>query len=586
MASIRGESNESSPAPLVTHVRPRALRTPPADWKLRYYSAEIHDACFALPPFAAELTRHLSRVQRHYAALFEDSPNLTTGSQNMVFAGAIDDPATVEALKGMRFSDPSQVIATVRGWHHGRYPAVRTPRARELLTEVQPLLIEAFSRTADPDQAFLGFDRFLSQLPSGVQLFSLLRANPSLLQLVADIMGTAPRLARILSSRRRVLDAVLDPGFFGSLPERRELDMLVDAELAGVADYQEALDRARVIGSEQAFLVGVRLLTGTISAEQAGGAYAALAERLVGALQARVEAEIERVHGRIPGGAAVVVAMGKLGGREMTAASDLDLILVYDHDPDAVQSDGARPLAPSQYFARLTQRLISALTAPTSEGAVYEVDMRLRPSGQKGPVATHLTSFIDYQSREAWTWEHMALTRARVISGPAALRTRVEATIREVLLKARDRARIARDVKEMRALIEKEKGTGDIWDLKQVRGGLVDLEFIAQHLQLVTAASNPGVLDQNTAACLEKLAGAGALSRDDADVLVPAARMVNNLTQVLRLCFDGPFDPAKAPDGLKALLAKAGEMPDFARLESTLKATLAEVAGLFETVVA
>ena len=536
--------------------------------------------------FAAELTRHLARVQRHYAALFEDSPNLTTGSQNMVFAGAIDDPATVEALAGMRFTDPAQVIATVRGWHHGRYPAVRTPRARELLTEVQPLLIEAFSLTADPDQAFLGFDRFLSQLPSGVQLFSLLRANPSLLQLVADIMGTAPRLARILSSRRRVLDAVLDPGFFGSLPERRELDTLVDAELAGIADYQEALDRARVIGSEQAFLIGVRLLTGTISAEQAGGAYAALAERLVGALQARVEAEIVRVHGRIPGGAAVVLAMGKLGGREMTAASDLDLILVYDHDADAVQSDGSRPLAPSQYFARLTQRLISALTAPTSEGAVYEVDMRLRPSGQKGPVATHLTSFVDYQGKDAWTWELMALTRARAISGPAGLRARVEATIREVLLKTRDRAKIARDVKEMRGLIEKEKGTADIWDLKQVRGGLVDLEFIAQYLQLVTAASNPDVLDQSTAASLEKLASSGALSRDHADILVPAARLINNLTQVLRLCFDGPFEPEKAPDGLKVLLAKAGEMPDFPRLESTLRATLGEVAGLFDVIVA
>src|SRR5690606_9284885 len=205
------------------------------------------------------------------------------------------------------------------------------------------------------------------------------------LRLVADIMGSAPRLARIMSRRRRVLDAVLDPGFFGSLPDTDALARLVDAEIEATADYQEALDRARIVGSEQAFLIGVRVLSGTIPAAQAGGAYAALAEHLIAALQRRVEGELVAQSGHVAGGAASVVAMGKLGGCEMTAASDLDLILVYDFDHTIQQSDGPRPLAPSQYFARLTQRLISALSSPTAEGALYEVDMRLRPSGQKGP---------------------------------------------------------------------------------------------------------------------------------------------------------------------------------------------------------
>jgi [glutamine synthetase] adenylyltransferase / [glutamine synthetase]-adenylyl-L-tyrosine phosphorylase len=537
------------------------------------------------PQFAAALTAILERVARHYTRLFEDMPELTSAGASMVFAGEADDPATAEALSKLGFTQPSQVLAIVRGWHHGRYPAIRTARARERLTEVQPLLIAALARTADPDAALTSFDRFLAELPSGVQLFSLLRQNPNLLELIAAIMGSAPRLARVLSRRRRVLDAVLDPGFFGSLPNNTNLGQIIDAELSSANDYQEMLDRARVVGNEQQFLIGVRVLTGTISASQAGGAYALLAERLIQAVQAKVEAEMIRQYGRVPGGGAAIVAMGKLGGREMTASSDLDLILVYDFDPAATQSDGARPLPVSQYYARLTQRLVSAFTAQTAEGALYDVDMRLRPSGQKGPVATQLSSFVDYQAASAWTWEHLALTRARVISGPPDLRRNVERAIRDVLVKPRDRARIATDVRDMRALIAKEKGSDDLWDLKQVRGGLVDLEFIAQHLQLVHAAAHPKVLDQNTAAALKHLAAAGALPVAAADTLLSTTQLVHNLTQMLRLCLDGRFEPEKAPDGLKDLLARVGEVPDFTTLSADLTAKLSAAASLFDTLV-
>ena len=536
--------------------------------------------------FAARLTAELERVQAHYVRLFEHSPALTRGSANMVFAGEADDPATVEALTEMGYTRASEIIALVRGWHHGRYPAVRTPRSRELLTEVQPALIEALADTVNPDLAFIGFDRFLSELPSGVQLFSLLKQNPGLMELIAAIMGTAPRLSRILSKRRRALDAVLDPGFFGSLPDKASLEALLAAELKSASDFQEILDRARLFASEQQFLIGVRVLTGTISAAHAGGAYALLAECIIEAMQAEVEREMVKVHGRVPGGAAAAVAMGKLGGREMTAASDLDLILIYDFDAEATMSNGLKPLPVTQYYTRLTQRLISAFTAPTAEGVLYEVDMRLRPSGQKGPVATQLSSFVHYQASEAWTWEHMALTRARVISGPPVLRAAVEKAIREVLVRPRDRAKTAADVRDMRTRIEKEKGTRDLWELKQVRGGLVDLEFIAQYAQLVNAASHPRVLSQSTVATLTELGRAGLFTPAIAEVLLPAARLLNNLTQVLRLCLDGPFEPARAPDGLKALLARAGEAPDFRHLEADLAAREGEVAALFDQLIA
>jgi glutamate-ammonia-ligase adenylyltransferase len=536
--------------------------------------------------FSATLLEVLATVQRHYAALFEDSPDLTRGGSNMMFAGEADDPATVEALGKLGFSQPAQVVAHVRGWHHGRYPAVRSAQARERLTEVQPLLIEALAETASPDAAFASFDRFLSQLPTGVQLFSLLRANPKLLRLVADIMGTAPRLSRILSRRRRVLDAVLDPRVLGDLPRHEEIAALIDAEMAGASDFQDALDRARVIGNEQAFLIGVRVLTGMISAPLAGSGYAQLAEELIGAVQRVVEADFALAHGHVPGGAAAVVAMGKLGGREMTASSDLDLIVVYDFAPEATMSDGSKPLAVSQYFARLTQRLITGLAAPTAEGQLYEVDMRLRPSGQKGPVATQLSSFIDYQRKDAWTWEHMALTRARVVTGTPAIRAKVEEAIAEALRTLRDRAKITTDVRDMRQRIAAEKGTDNIWDLKQVRGGLVDLEFMAQYLQLVHGHDRPDILDQNTVQALRKLEVAGLLDAGVAGVLIPAARLISDLTQILRLSLDADFDPKTAPEGLKALLAQVAGAPAFAQLEIDLRATLADVAAMFDVVVA
>lgn len=535
--------------------------------------------------FAADLTRRLETVQSHYVRLFEHSPQLTTQGANMVFAGEADDPGTLGALAVMGYEDASRVVALVRGWHHGRYPAVRTPRARELLTEMQPILIEALSRTADPDRAILGFDRFLSELPSGVQLFSLLKQNTNLLDLIAAIMGTAPRLATILSRRRRVLDAVLAPGFFGSLASRESLSSLVRGELAAARDMQERLDRARVVAHEQGFLIGVRVLTGTIAAAQAGGAYALLAEEMIVAMQAEVEREMERVHGTVPGGAAVVVAMGKLGGREMTAASDLDLIVVYDFDSEATSSSGSKPLPPTQYYTRYTQRLINAFTAQTSEGTLYDVDMRLRPSGQKGPVATQLSSFIAYQANEAWTWEHMALTRARVVSGPVPLRGRVEAAIRNVLVAPRDRARIAADVRDMRGRVFKEKGSKEIWELKQVRGGLVDLEFIAQHLQLVHAYDHPGILSQNTADTFRHLQQARLIDDTAAETLIPAAQLLGDLTQILRLCVEGAFVPAAATDGLKALLARSGGAPDFDRLSADLAETERRVVEEFERLV-
>ncbi|MEM7774188.1 MAG: bifunctional [glutamine synthetase] adenylyltransferase/[glutamine synthetase]-adenylyl-L-tyrosine phosphorylase [Pseudomonadota bacterium] len=532
--------------------------------------------------FEAHLREILETVQSHYAALFEDVPELTKDGQNLVFAGNQDDPDTLAALSRLGFAEPSRAIEIVGNWHRGRYRATRSAAVRERLTVIQPHLVTALADTIDPDAALLAFDRLLAQLPAGVQFFAVLRANPALLRLIATIVGSAPRLAEVLGRRRRVLDAVLDPQLISdALPSRDELTALLDQALAGSEDLQTSLDRVRILGSEQSFLIGVRILAGMISAAEAGLAYARLAEAIIAKLHAVVVDDFVIRNGRIAGGESVVIAMGKLGGGEMTAASDLDLILIYDAPADAVPTGGDRPLTVPEYFGRLTQRLITALSAPTAEGQLYDVDMRLRPSGQKGPLAVRFASFETYQKSDAWTWEHMALTRARVVAGDPSLAKRVEAAIGAVLTSPRDRESLARDVREMRARVAKEKGTDNIWDLKQVRGGLVDLEFTAQFLQLAHAARTPEVLHQSTLQALSNLDGAGHIGDRGPD-LIEAGRLLHELTQILRLCFDGPFEPERAPDGLKRVICDIANLPTFAHVETHLKDVQATIAAAFD----
>jgi glutamate-ammonia-ligase adenylyltransferase len=281
-----------------------------------------------------------------------------------------------------------------------------------------------------------------------------------------------------------------------------------------------------------------------------------------------------------------LVGMGKLGSFELTAGSDIDLILLYDHDNDAFESDGPKPLDNIRYFTRITQRLIAALSAPTAEGVLYEVDMRLRPSGNKGPVATRITSFAKYQAEEAWTWEHMALTRARLLTGDESLIAEAEEIFRTVLARKRDTAKIAKDVAEMRALIDEEKPPKDIWDLKLIAGGVIDIEFIAQFLALVAPARG-APQPERALPTGEPLAilGAAMMDENDLDTVQKALSLYTEISQIVRLCVDGGFDPKEAPAGLIDLVCRAGDCPDLRTLEAELRRISKAVRKIFQGVV-
>jgi len=508
-----------------------------------------------LRSFDAAVGRILKGVNAIYGELFKGEEALSSRFGSLIFTGVDDDPATLATLKRMGFSNPPQVSQTIRGWHHGRIAATRTERGRELFTRLAPRLLDAVQATGAPDSAFNRFADFFGGLSSGVQVQSLFLAQPRLFELIVQVMAYAPQLAQTLARRPAALDALLDSAFFRPFEDGQGADAFLQA-LGRAEGFEEAMDAARRVHREQAFRVGVQVMSGTASAAQAGAAFADLADLCIQGLADAALAETVRQGGVFEGDVAVV-ALGKCGGREMTARSDLDLMTLY-RSADPAGMSAVKGWSADVFYARFTQRLIAALSAPTGEGGLYEVDMQLRPTGSKGPVAVSLKAFETYYDREAETWEMLALTRARIVwSSSAAFADQAAGAIEAALRRPRDAARTAADVREMRALLEAERPPSGFWDLKLTPGGLVDVEFAAQHLQIIHAAAG-GPLAQNTGEALAALDAAGLGDPAALADLGEAWRLQQDLSQLLKLALEDRADPDEEPKGLQALLARAG----------------------------
>jgi len=538
--------------------------------------------------FQQDLLDRLYCVESHYARLFEEAPSLAGPGGNLVFTGTDDDPGTLETLRALGFRDASAAAGIVRRWHHGRYRATATARARELLTELMPGLLKALGSTAAPDQALLNFDLFLGNLPAGIQLFSLFKANPALLELVAAIMGSAPGLAGLLARRTQLLDSVLSPAFYRPLPTASEMAAELAAELAKVDHEQDILDLARRWANERRFQVGVQQLKAIVRPAEAGLAYSDIAAATISALCDRVERRFAEMHGGFRGQRLAVLGMGKLGSREMSATSDLDLIFVYDIPPGLEASDGAQPLPPTQYYTRLSAKIVTALTAHTNEGGLYEVDMRLRPSGRAGPLANSLEGFESYHAQSAWTWEQMALTRARVIHGPRTLAERLSDIVKATLCRPRDPAALVRDVADMRDRIARHMPAKSPWDFKHLPGGLFDIDFVAQYLALRHAAERPDLLDPHPAEMLRRTAAAGLLAQRDAERLRAARTLLSDVQSLLRLTLNGDeaaFDETKAPEGQRHLIAATEGARDLGELRARLSAETQAARAIYTCIV-
>jgi len=529
--------------------------------------------------FTATLTGHLRRVERCYADLFESAPDLGAAAEgvvgDLVFTGVEDDPATIATLRRLGFQNPSAVAGTVRGWHHGRTRATRSERARELLTALMPALLAALARQPQPDQALMRLDAAFHRMGAGVQALSLIRRNPALLDRLAFVLGAAPAIADHLARDAAALDALLT-GTLSATSAQNLPALVKEARF-----LEEALDATRRVVAERRFEVDAAALEGRLGVDEAGIERSALADAAIAALLPRIAAEFAERNGKVAGGAMGVIALGKLGGRDMLPASDLDLILVYDHPESAPESKGGqKSLPPSQYFGRLANQVVAALTAPGAEGRLFEVDMRLRPSGSKGPVAVSLGGFARYHAESAWTWERMALTRARFVAGPPALKKKVEAAIHAAQIRPADAAQVIEDARAMRARMRRDLPDEGPWDVKLMPGGLVEAEFVAQALQVAHAAKQPAILSPTTRIALGQLAKAGLLPEAEAATLVGADRLWRGVLAHLRLTV-GHWKAEALPAPVEAaLLAAVGRLLPRPPVDgSDFRAQMREVAG-------
>lgn len=520
-----------------------------------------------------EFKTHTSAVQEAYARELSEFDQLESG------------PPSGEALEArfqeLGFPEPASGREIIERWRAGRYRALRSDRSRKLLDAFLDDLLRAFSNTSNPGETLARFDNFLSKLPAGVQIFSLFQANHWLFKLIARIMGTSPFLAEQLARRPNLLDAVLDPGFYEALPDGGSMIEALEHRLAYARSQEDILDRVRRVAADARFQVGVHLLESIASPEEASTALAAIADTSINAIADTVEREFENQHGTFPGGELAIIAMGSYGARELTYTSDLDLILLYRAKGD--QPDGKKALSAPQYYSRLGTRFITAVTALTGEGRLYEIDMRLRPSGRQGPLVVTLKTFSDYQAASAWTWEHMALTRARVVRGSKPFAKDIKSAIRDIVGRERDRTALATQVHDMRLKTDRHFGTGNPWQVKSVRGGLADAEYIVQFLMLLTAKGEALPATPSFAGMCRVLAQNSALTKEQAARLQKTHSLYLSILHLLRLSHVEQPEAGMFSGELKTALTRATGEENFERLSARLDEALEFVYQLYCT---
>lgn len=507
---------------------------------------------------------HVEAVGRIYDAL-----------EGEASAGLSRDARLLERhLRQAGFADAAAARGRIEGWREGKLRALRTTAAHEALEAVLPGLVAALGRAADAKGALNRFDALVSRLPSAINLFRLLEARPALALTLTNLLVHAPTLAEHLGRRPALLDGLIDATAFNPPPAVETLAAEFGAIEPG-DDYQTLLDRLRQRVGERRFALGVQLIEGVTDPIEVASGYARVAEAALEVAGQATVAQFEAAHGRVPGGELVILALGRLGGGALTHASDLDLIYLFTGD-HLSESDGRKPLGATHYFNRLAQRVSGALSVPTASGPLYEVDTRLRPSGAQGLLAVSTASFAQYQRESAWTWEHMALTRARPIFGSERAREETAAIIARTLHRQRDAATLVKDAVKMRGEIARHKPPAGPFDVKLIPGGLIDSEFTVHVLQLRHRTG----LDPRLGRAAVELAEAGLLAAE----FVPAHELLTRLLVTLRLVSPQSGEPSELTRHIVTQACRqeswAGLLAAYEEAQAVVSAEWARVAGL------
>jgi glutamate-ammonia-ligase adenylyltransferase len=438
-----------------------------------------------------------------------------------------------QELKAMGFAEPNSAARHIADWRSAKARSLRSPPAMQAFEAMLPALLPAIAVGADPDRALNRLGDIVARLSSGVNFFRLLEARPNLAGLLAKILAHAPALADQLSRRPELFEGLFDASSFEMPPPAEEFTQLLAGAMRG-QPYDVALDRARRVVNERRFALGVQLIDLRRDPLEVAHGYARVAEGTLAALGHAAVHEFEQMHGRFQEGELVLLGLGRLGGCSLTHASDLDIIYLHTAPPHT-RSNGPKPLGPNDYFNRLASRVTAAMSVPTAAGPLYDVDVRLRPQGAKGMLVVSLAAFEQYQREEAWTWEHMAMCRARPVFGSGAVRERVSAIIRDILCLSRDPAKVTADAIKMRSEMERHKPPRSALDVKLGRGGLVDLEFAVHVLQLTRHVG----LSPRLEVALEQLVVEGSVLENVLD----AQKLLTRMLVMLRLVAPGDVKP-------------------------------------------
>ena len=541
---------------LQTHTLPRDREA--LDNVARLHGPEDGEALLA------EIAPHVERIGALYDTLGgEEEPRLPS------------DPEALEKRLGEAgLAEPAAMRARIEGWRGGKARSLRTAAAREAFEAMLPVLIEAFAAAPDPMRAINRFEDLIERLPTGVNFFRLLAARPGLVQHLGAILSHAPALAEQLGRRASLLDGLIDASAF---EPARSVEALAESfarsERAG-EDYQLVLDRVRRRVNEARFALGAQIVLARSDPLEAAAGYGRVAEAAIQVLADSAIAEFEAAHGKVPGSELIILGLGRLGSGALTHASDLDLVYLFSGTHEA-ESDGPKRLRATDYFNRLAPRVTAALSVATAAGPLYEVDTRLRPSGTDGLLAISVASFEDYQRTHAWTFEHMALTRARPVYGPDVARAELAGIIEKLLRLERDPAKVRSDALRMRGEIARHKPPRGQFDIKLGTGGLVDLEFAVQTLQLIHRQG----LTPHFDTALAELIAAGLIPPEIDD----AYRLLTRLLVTLRLIFPDSNEP---PEASRALVARACGVDEWAALLARHERARQSVAELWRAVAA
>jgi glutamate-ammonia-ligase adenylyltransferase len=470
-------------------------------------------------------------------------------------------------LAELGFTDPASATRHIADWRSGKARSLRSPTAQQAFEAMLPGLLQAIAVGADPDHALNRLSDIVERLSSGINLFRLLEARPPLAQLFAKILAHAPALADQLARRPELFEGLFDASSFEMPPDADNFGRLLASAMQGQS-YDVALDRVRRMVNERRFALGVQLIDGHRDPLDVTEGYARVAEGALIALADAALDEFKKAHGVFPEGELVVLGLGRLGGHSLTHASDLDLIYLHTAEPGAT-SDGRKPLGPNDYFNRLANRVTAALSVPTAAGPLYEVDTRLRPEGAKGMIAVSLDAFERYQRQEAWTWEHMALCRARPVFGSPAARDRISTMIEGILRMPRDFAKIAGDAAKMRADMERHKPPHSKLDVKLGPGGLVDLEFAVHVLQLTTHVG----LDTRLEVALEQLEAESLVPTN----IVDALKLLSRMLVMMRLVAPGSVKPTADTWHMVALACGAASWDELLAEHDAARQRIAEL---------